>query len=613
MNLKTRIGRKGSFALLFGLCGLLVGVAPAEDSALGFRTDVETGVVFETTDEALQTLHDTATAKMKGNLVRFTPSMTVLVEGGGYGNAWIETQPMGGEMFARHDVRTALNNQVVFLLGQRADGRLPGMVIAGETVLKNGWDTNPREGYVWYSEHQLAASYEMFQGFCFPEPAWRMYFWAGKNRAYLQRLQAALEAHDAYLWRTRDSNGDGILETWCVWDTGEDGCTRLVTRGAPSRWPFEKPPGAPGMPEPRDPKQGYWFYRLKDGHMPDRDDVRVPIASMDIMAYSYAGRATLAKIARELGNGKQTRWHARAEEVRRRLIDKLWVAERHACFDLDRNGRRLEELVHNNLRCMWYGIFTQEMADAFVKHHLLNPDEFWTPVPLVSIAANEPLFRSKGRNDWSGQPQGLTYQRAIGALENYGHYAEVTMLGRKLLPVLIRNGNRFTQQLDPITGEPGGRDGYGPMILAALEYINRMHGIHLDVECGRVWWSGLVVGGHDFTRTQCWGERTWVLTCKNGRLRATVDGKESFTATAGARIVTDLDGKLLEVVGIDTQRRQVTVNSPSKQWKLTVGPNEAFRLDGPNPGPYRTAPFDAGPTSCRVRLDAPVSSRKSAA
>jgi len=256
--------------LLFSLCGLLGSVALAEDSLPRFRTDIKTGQAFETTNETLQELYDAAMAKMQGNLVQFTPSLRVLVEGGGYANAWIETQPMGGEMYARHDVQTALNNQVVFMLGQRADGRLPGMVIAGDTVIQRGWDTNPREGYVWYPQHHLAASYEMFQGYCFPEPGWRMYFWAGRDKAYLRQLYAALKAHDAYLWRTRDSNGDGILETWCVWDTGEDGSTRLVTRGAPSRWPFEKPPGAPGMPDPRSPQRRYWFYPDKDGRMPSR-------------------------------------------------------------------------------------------------------------------------------------------------------------------------------------------------------------------------------------------------------------------------------------------------------------------------------------------------------
>jgi len=595
--MKKFIDCKRSVVFLLSLCGFLAGVTHAEDPQPWFRTSVKTGMTFQTNDKQLQKLFDTAVTKLKGNLVRFTPSMKVLVEGGGYQNTWIETQPMGGEMFARHDVQVALNNQVVFMLGQREDGRLPGMVIAGDTVIARGWDKNPREGYVWIPKHHLAASFEMFQGYCFPEPAWRMYFWAGKDKAYLRRLYATLQAHDAYLWRTRDSNGDGILETWCVWDTGEDGSTRLLTRGAPSRWPFEQPPGARGMPDPQDKEKAprYWLSQYKG-------EVLVPFASMDIMAYSYAGRSALAKIARELGNGKERHWRAGAEEVRRRLVDKLWVAERHACFDLDRKGRRLEELVHNNLRCMWYGIFTQEMADAFIEHHLLNPDEFWTPVPLVSIAVSESLFRNNSRNDWSGQPQGLTYQRAIGALENYGHYAEVTMLGRKLLAVLIRSGCTFTQQLDPFTGEPGGRDGYGPMILAALEYINRMHGIRLDVEHDRVWWSGLADGGRNFTYHQRRGDTTWVLECKDGQLRATINGKESFTASAGARIVTGLDGQPVKIVGIDPQEQQVTVKTESSQWKLTVGPNQGYRLDQPEPIPFRTAPFDdAPPASRKVR------------
>jgi len=73
----------------------------------------------------------------------------------------------------------------------------------------------------------------------------------------------------------------------------------------------------------------------------------------------------------------------------------------------DRYGRCLPELVHNNIRCMYYGVFTQPMADAFVRHHLLKFDPF-------------------------------TGERSVHA------------------------------------------DGYGPTILAALEYITRMHGIHLD-------------------------------------------------------------------------------------------------------------------------------------
>lgn len=70
-------------------------------------------------------------------------------------------------------------------------------------------------------------------------------------------------------------------------------------------------------------------------------------------------------------------------------------------------------LVHNNLRCMYWGSFSQEMADRFVREHLLNPCGFWTPFPLPSVAADDPLFRNAPENNWSGQSEGLTYQRSL--------------------------------------------------------------------------------------------------------------------------------------------------------------------------------------------------------
>lgn len=536
-------------ALLFQLTVQL----PAADPPFVARLDTRHS--FQTSNKDLQRLHDEAESKLLRNIVPFTPAMKVLVEGGGYQNAWIETQPMGGEMYAKRDVQTALNNSAVFMLTRRADGRLPGMVISRQTAEKNGWTEKPPDAHIWFPEAGLLADFEMFQGFCFPEPAWRMYHWIGKDRRFLESLRDALAGHDAYLWRTRDSNRDGILETWCTWDTGEDESTRFHTRGAPYRWPSDKPPGdASG-------------------------NVRVPFQSMDIMAYSYSARATLAKIEAELGNGtKAAEWRKLADQVRQTVIAKLWVPERHACFDLDRDGKRLPELIHNNLRCMWYGMFTKEMADAFVDHHLLNPDSFWTPVPLPSIAIHEPLFHNGRGNNWSGQPQGLTYQRAIDALENYGRFAEVTRLGQTLLPVLIRNGCKFAQQLDPHTGAPSGPrpDGYGPMMLAALEYITRMHGIHLAVADSRIWWSA--VGATDFTTTQRWGEREWRIESKDGSVTALVAGKPVFTVTAGARVVTDLAGRPLQIVGISPEARKVTLAFGSSPREFTIQPNEIIAI-----------------------------------
>jgi len=133
-----------------------------------------TDVSFQTSDSELQRLFNAAKTKAVENTTQFTPEMRVLVEGGGHPNAWIETQPMVGEIYARRDVQIALNNQLIFMLGQRAGGRMPGMVVSGNTARKRGCDEQPPEGYAWLPEHDIAPDYELFQGYCFPAPAWRM-------------------------------------------------------------------------------------------------------------------------------------------------------------------------------------------------------------------------------------------------------------------------------------------------------------------------------------------------------------------------------------------------------------------------------------------------------
>jgi len=583
-------------------------VAPAADSSSKTIALSRTGVSFHTSDAKLQQLYNAAESQAASNVVQFTPTMKALVEGGGYSAVWIETQPMGGEMYAKRNLEVALNNQLLFLMGQRADGRLPGMVVSGETVLKRGWDKKPPEGpyitpegYVWLPEQGVAVYFAMLQGYCFPDPAWRMYFWTGKDREYLRKLYAALEAHDAYLWRTRDSNGDGLLENWCVWDTGEDHSSRLLTRNAPTRWPFDFAPVGGRMPDPQAPGnlKDYWLeHHLEKLPPPTREQVMVPFASMDVMAYSYEGRATLAKIARELDNGREAHWQKQAEDVRQRLIQGLWDPARSACFDRDRNGKRLEELVHNNLRCMWYGVFTQEMADAFIRQHLLNPAEFWTPVPLPSIAANDSKFRNVPGNDWSGQSQGLTFQRAIRALENYGHYAELSLIGIKLLETVQQEKLIFGQQYDPFTGATKNRTGYGPTILFALEYISRMQGVHLNLVNDQVWWSAL--DDKDFTTTQRWGERTWTLAATKGRFTASMGDKEVFSCTHGVRVVTDLAGNVRQVVGIAAEPQSVVLQIAGARHELTVKPNQMWHLDGTKPVLLRSVPFDY-PYQARTR------------
>ncbi len=109
----------------------------------------------------------------------------------------------------------------------------------------------------------------------------------GKDPGYLDLLYTTLERFDSYLWRVRDSDGDGCLETWCKYDTGEDHALRY--RDAPNDWSEEVPPEGCSV---------------------------VPVASMDIMSFSYASRETLAKISRIRKDiRREALWKEKAAQV----------------------------------------------------------------------------------------------------------------------------------------------------------------------------------------------------------------------------------------------------------------------------------------------------------
>ena len=476
----------------------------------------ETRVRFRVDDAPLQRLFDEACRKCLANLQTFG-SDQVLVEGGGYEKIWLETQPMGGEMYAKHNLTAALNNQLLFMRTQRGDGRLAGSI----EHLASG---------------VVEPQFNKFQGFCFPRPALNMYWWIGEDRAYLDELARCLERFDAYLWRCRDTDGDGCLESFCVYDTGEDNALRYGD--APNYCTTDAPPTGSAV---------------------------VPMASMDVTSYSYAAREVLAEISRLRADGREQHWRAAAQEVAAALRRRLWHDDRAACFDRDRTGRTMPTLIHNNLRCMYWGSFSQDMADAFVKQHLLNPREFWTPLPLPSVAADDPLFRNAPENNWSGQCEGLTYQRAIAALERYGYEPVVTALGRRLMQAVIDGGYLFTQQYDPFTGAPSRvspvtkapmapgdtnpcQDAYGPTLLAVLEYIAHIYGVHMHFG---EWWFSLG-SGVAYTYEQQWGERTFAIESDGRRARVLIDGREALTSPCGVRLITTAEGQLLRTRTIES-------------------------------------------------------------
>jgi len=461
-----------------------------------------TSVSFQTADPLLERLMSEAERKSLDNIRNFA-GRNVLVEGGGYEKIWLETQPMGGEMYAKRNMEVALNNQLLFMENIRDDGRIPGSIAMIDGV--------------------LTPQFNKFQGFCFPAPALNMYYLMGRDEDYLDQLYSTLERFDAYLWKVRDSDGDGCLESWCKYDTGEDHAMRYAD--APDGWTEEYPPEGCQV---------------------------VPMASIDIMSFSYTAKDTLSRISRIRKNEDLFRhWSALADQVAQKIRSYLWSEDRGACLDRDRHHNVMPTMIHNTLRAMYWHSISDDMAERFVNEHLLNPEEFWTSMPLPSVAVNDPLFRNITTNNWSGQSEALTFQRAIRALENYGYDRLIPYLGNKLFRA-IGEECIFVQQYDPFTMAPsricleGEQDAYGPAMLSVMEYCARMYGVH--IEGNQVFWGS--VSGSECTYEQTWGDMRYGIVNSGSGAECWVNGRYMFSAAPDSKTITDLQGNVLNIIDL---------------------------------------------------------------
>ena len=491
--------------------------------------------------------------------------------------------------------------------------------------------------------------------------------------AFLAELVGSLAAYDGYLWSTRnDSSCAGLLSG----AINLSSCPASPSAGSPGN--------SRGLLWSTGSGIGFGKHGSDGDSGEDGTDKYInntgPIQKMDMMGYSYdlrrgkkirnpnalrhftvvllislsacaefAGLSALSRIATLRGQDAEAqRWQAAAATVANKTIENLWRPEHSAMFDRDATDAWVTTLVHNNLRMMWFGLFTQPMADAFLTRHLMNASEFWTKMPLPSIAVSDPRFHCDPThgNDWSGPTEGLTTQRAIRALESYGHFAELTLVGRALTAALLSGcqqhvkgkpaGCHFPQQIDPFTALPwttGLDDGYGPMIISLLQYTALRVGIvpRAQVlqrgsaataataegagaadEGGGLLWSGIADDAAASRYNQTLGEgRLFSLVSDSLTFSGSLNGKLLFTCSAGVRVVSDPSGAVVAVVGIDDVRHnnvQLTLSGLADEAAMvielpSVRPNEVWIVKSGAAALGSSAPFVAPHSQPAAKTD----------
>jgi len=326
----------------------------------------------------------------------------------------------------------AKNTHRAFFALQREDGQLP----ASLKLSGMSW------GQVQMAVPIAATSWEIAQKM--------------KDEAFLFEAYAGCSRWDAWLRRYRDTRGTGLVEAFCTYDTGQDNSPRWA-----------------GVSNP----------------CPDNDAKKfspgqsVPRLCPDLSATVFGGRVALNAMATALGKpGEAQRWTDDAEHIRALILEQLWCEQDASFYDVAPDGRFVRIRSVANCRIPGEHVLRLSVArerkifHALWQRQLHNPEAYWAPYPLPSIAINDPKFvRPIPRNSWGGASQALTALRTLRWMEHYGQARAHRVLKERWCEAIVRAG-AFCQQLDPETGDftKPGPGGYSPCALVFLHFAKRL-------------------------------------------------------------------------------------------------------------------------------------------
>jgi hypothetical protein len=391
--------------------------------------------------------YDEALAGLATNIWKlFDFESPVLCEGGMYAGAFLECAPVESITYGRHVPEIAIANHDVFFHHQREDGYIP-FCIRRDRV----WD--------WQVQTVDAVAATALE-------AARM----TQNEAFMARAYKACARYDEWLMRSRNTRGTGLCEAFCEFDTGHDHTPRF--EGLPKTCPNGDPAACskPGelavYPMP-------WLDENPPQDFPAA--VKLPFLAPDLSAAVYGGRRALAEMADLLGKPIEAeQWREKAEEIRQLIFKYCYDPEDDFFYDLDAQNNFVRvrgDIIH---RLYAEHVLDQATFDRIYARHTRNPESFWTPYPLPSIAMDDPKCNKDfSVNGWTGPSTALTALRTTRWMEHYGKHEDFRYLMSKWVEAIGRC-DQFRQQLDPYTGECLVTQGYSPSMCVYVEFVERL-------------------------------------------------------------------------------------------------------------------------------------------
>lgn len=264
------------------------------------------------------------------------------------------------------------------LAGQQADGLVPGIIIFNA------------EGKPWWKN---------FKGF---PPIW-------------------VVSAEAYV----EASGDGAFLRECL-----DGLRKQIG------W-FEAKRQLPdGGFYYLDQKEDTWESGMDEG-IRYHPRPSKPSAAVDACAHLYMLYEHAARWSRQLGEPAD-RWEQQAATLRSYIQQKMWDEQTGFFYDrwvMEEPARR--KLAFEGMWPVVVGAATPEQARRVIREHLLNPNEFFAPHPIATVALSDPHFELRM---WRGPTWNcMTMWAARGCLR----YGETDGARRMLEAALNATAKQF--------------------------------------------------------------------------------------------------------------------------------------------------------------------------
>lgn len=378
-----------------------------------------------------------------------TPSLTYTGFAGGAWawDSWKEA--VSTALFAPRLAATAIEAMFDYQITEHSAQRPQDAGMIPDAVFYN----NVRQGGINWNERNSKP----------PLAAWAVWevYRRGGDTGFLRRMYPKLTAYHAWWYRNRDHDGNGLAEYGATVDPANDSTKE---RRAAAAWES----GMDNAP------------RFDDVALSANKDAggrtvgySLRQESVDLNCYLAAEKQYLARAARVLGHRTEAERLLRERAVLdKRIRSRMWDPDTRFFYDraLDGGprtgaGKGIEGAVP-----LWAGTATARQA-AGVRSALTDEEQFGTPLPMPTVARDNPAFDPTGY--WRGLVWLDQAYFAVLGLRTYGYHRDARRITERLLTRahgLLGDGP-IHENYDPLTGRGRNSSNFSWSAAALLEFL----------------------------------------------------------------------------------------------------------------------------------------------